>query len=118
MIERVQTWVATVLTREMPFKVLSLVFALMIWAWVQTHQIVSHRTRAQVQWSFPAELTWIDPVPKTLVVTIKGPQGLVRNVKKRALRYDVDLSESEQGPVSIDFAGRSFKGVPEGVSVV
>ena len=102
----------------MPFKVLSLAFAVMIWAWVQTQQIVSQRTRAQVLWSFPEELTWVDPVPKTLVVTIRGPQGLVRNVKKRTLRYDVDLSESEQGPVSIDFSGRSIKGIPEGVSVV
>tara|TARA_B100000575_G_scaffold51828_1_gene38563 strand:+ start:27 stop:998 length:972 start_codon:yes stop_codon:yes gene_type:complete len=116
--ERIQAKVRDLLTREMPFKVLSLVFAIMIWAWVQTQQIVSQRTRAQVLWSFPEEMTWIDPVPKTLVVTIRGPQGLVRNVKNRTLRYDVDLSESEQGLVSVDFAGRSIRGIPEGVSVV
>ena len=92
--ERIQAKVRDLLTREMPFKVLSLVFAIMIWAWVQTQQIVSQRTRAQVLWSFPEEMTWIDPVPKTLVVTIRGPQGLVRNVKNRTLRYDFDLSES------------------------
>ncbi len=118
MLERIQSRVRLVFARELPFKVLSLLFALMIWAWVQTQQIVAQRTRAQVQWTFPEQLTWVDPVPKTLVVTIRGPQGLVRNVKKRTLRYDVDLSEAEQGPVSIDFAGRSIKGVPEGVTVV
>ncbi|MEC9391003.1 MAG: CdaR family protein [Myxococcota bacterium] len=116
--ERMRNTLRGGLTREMPFKVLSLAFAIMIWAWVQTQQIVSQRTRAQVLWSFPDDLTWIDPVPKTLVVTIRGPQGLVRNVKKRTLRYDVDLSESEQGLTSVDFAGRSIRGIPEGVSVV
>ena len=106
------------LTNELPFKVLSLLFAVLLWSWVQTQQIVAQRTRAQVKWTFPNELTWVEPVPKTLVVTVRGPQGLVRNVKKRTLRYDVDLSEAEVGPINVDFSSRSLKGVPEGVSVV
>ena len=106
------------LTNELPFKVLSLVFAVLLWAWVQTQQIVAQRTRAQVKWTFPEQLTWVEPVPKTLVVTVRGPQGLVRNVKKRTLRYDVNLDDAEVGPINIDFSSRSLKGIPEGVEVV
>jgi len=116
--ERAQIWIKRSVTREVPFKVLSIVFALLIWAWVQTQQIVTQRTRAEVKWEVPESLTWVNPVPKSLVVTIKGPQGLVRNVKKRTLRYDLDLTDAERGPLSIDFSSRAFKGIPEGVEVV
>ena len=116
--ERLQGWVNRAFTQEVPFKVLSLLFALLIWAWVQTQQIVSQRTRAEVKWSIPEDHAWVDPVPKSLVVTIKGPQGLVRNVKKRTLRYDVDLSDAETGMTSVDFSDRALKGMPEGVEVV
>jgi len=116
--DRAKSWVRGVLTRELPFKALAMALALILWAWVQTQQIVPQRTRVQVKWEFPEHLTWVEPAPKTLVVTIKGPQGLVRNVKKRTLRYDVDLADAEQGPVSIDFSSRAIKGIPEGVSVV
>ncbi len=116
--DRFRGWINRALTQEVPFKVLSIVFALMIWAWVQTQQIVSQRTRAEVKWSIPEDHAWVDPVPKSLVVTIKGPQGLVRNVKKRTLRYDVDLADAETGMTSVDFSSRAFKGMPEGVEVV
>lgn len=117
-IDRIRPWVRQALTRDVLFKVLSLVFALLIWAWVQTQQIVAQRTRAEVLWSIPEDFTWVDPVPKSLVVTIKGPQGLVRNVKKRTLRYDVDLRDAELGSQGIDFSSRSLKGIPEGITVV
>ncbi|MGB0638632.1 MAG: hypothetical protein ACPGTU_04835, partial [Myxococcota bacterium] len=85
--EQFKTWLKGIFTRELPFKILSLVFALMIWAWVQTEQIVSQRTRALVNWTWPEDTTSVDSLPKTLVVTVKGPQGLVRTVKKRNLKY-------------------------------
>ena len=116
--ERLRGWLNRAFTQEVPFKVLSLLFALLIWAWVQTQQIVSQRTRADVKWSIPEDNAWVDPVPKSLVVTIRGPQGLVRNVKKRTLRYDVDLSEAETGMTSVNFSDRALKGMPEGVEVV
>ena len=116
--EQLQGWVNRLFTQEVPFKVLSMLFAILIWAWVQTQQIVSQRTRAEVKWSIPEDHAWVDSVPKSLVVTIKGPQGLVRNVKKRTLRYDVDLSDAETGMASVDFSERALKGMPEGVEVV
>ncbi len=90
----------------------------MIWAWVQTEQIVSQRTRANVNWTWSEDKTSVDSLPKTLVVTVKGPQGLVRTVKKRKLKYAVDLTDAEIGPLNIDFSSRTLKGIPEGVQVV
>ena len=116
--EQFKTWLKGIFTRELPFKILSLVFALMIWAWVQTEQIVSQRTRALVNWTWPEDTTSVDSLPKTLVVTVKGPQGLVRTVKKRNLKYEVDLTDAEIGPLNIDFSSRALRGIPEGVQVV
>jgi YbbR domain-containing protein len=116
--ERFKPWLKGIFTRELPFKILSLVFALMIWAWVQTERIVSQRTRALVNWTWPEETTSVDSLPKTLVVTVKGPQGLVRTVKKRNLKYEVDLTDAEIGPLNIDFSSRALRGIPEGVQVV
>jgi YbbR domain-containing protein len=100
------------------YKLLSLLFAVSIWAWVQTEQVVDKRFRARVFWSWPDTLVRVQEVPKTLVVTIQGPQGLVQMVQRRKLRYDVDLSEAELGTVSVDFSTRTLAGMPEGVSVV
>lgn len=105
-------------THNATFKVLSLVFAVSIWAWVQTEQVVDKRYRARVFWTWPDELVRVQEVPKTLVVTLQGPQGLVQTVQRRKLRYDVDLSDAELGTASVDFSARSITGVPEGVSVV
>ncbi len=105
-------------THNATFKVLSLLFAVSIWAWVQTEQVVDKRFRARVFWTWPDELVRVQEVPKTLVVTLKGPQGLVQTVQRRKLRYDVDLSDAELGTASVDFSTRTISGVPEGVSVV
>jgi YbbR domain-containing protein len=105
------------LSRNTTFKVLSLVFAIAIWAWVQTEQVVNKRFRARVSWTWPEDLVGVQEVPKTLVVTLTGPQGLVQTVKRRRLRYDVDLSEAELGQTAVDFSERTLSGLPEGVVV-
>ena len=99
-------------------KLLSLIFAVFIWAWVQTEQVIDKRARARVVYVWPEGLVRTQEVPKTLVVTLRGPQGLVRNLDSGHLRYKVDLAERELGHVSVDFSAKNLAGLPDGVTVV
>jgi hypothetical protein len=100
------------------YKTLAFVFAVFIWAWVQTEQVVDKRARARVIYVWPDGLIRVQDVPKTLVVTLRGPQGLVRNLEAGHLRYQVDLTEAKQGQTSVDFNAKTVGGLPDGVSVV
>jgi len=110
--------VGRLLTENLPYKVLSLVFAVAVWAWVQSDEVVEVRTRAQVHYDWPEGLVRARQVPKTLVVTVSGPQGVVRTIGSGQLSVDVDLSEAEQGNVPVDLTDLEIQGLPAGVEVV
>ena len=105
-------------SHNLMFKTLGFIFAVFIWAWVQTEQVVDTRSRAGVVYVWPDELVRVQDVPKTLVVTLRGPQGLVRNLEPGHLIYKVDLSDAELGQTSVDFSAKILSGLPDGVSVV
>ncbi len=106
------------LTEDIGFKLLSLLFAVVLWGWVQSGQVVDARTRAQVEYRWPDGLVGAREVPKTLVVTVSGPQGVVRRIQRGSLSVVADLSESEKGNVSVDFSQLEVGGLPQGVEVV
>lgn len=110
--------ITRMLSHNLMFKTLSLVLAVFLWAWVQTEQVVDKRSRARVIYIWPEGLVRVQEVPKTLVVTLRGPQGLVQNLESSHLRYHVDLTEADLGDVSVDFSERNLTGLPDGVSVV
>lgn len=110
--------VASLFSENLPFKVLSLVLAVSIWAWVQADEVVEARTRVQVNYSWPDGLVRTRQVPKTLVVTVSGPQGVVRAIDRSELVVDVDLTDAEQGTVPVDFTELELTGLPAGVEVV
>jgi len=109
---------ASLFSRNLLFKLLSLIFAVFIWAWVQTEQVVDERFRARVVYMWPNGLMRVQEVPKSLVVTLKGPQGLIKNIEDPLLSYHVDLSDEDIGPVSVDFSAKPLGGLPDGVKVV
>jgi YbbR domain-containing protein len=106
------------LTRDVGLKIISLIFAVSIWAWVQGKQVVEERTRARVSYSWPADLVPATVVPKTVVVTVRGPQGLLHQVDRSDLGIAIDLGESTKGPASVDFSDQPFSGLPAGLTVV
>lgn len=99
-------------------KIVSLAVAVAVWAWVQGSQEVEVRTRAVVSWELPEELVSVDPLRKSLVVTVRGSQGRARTVKRGAMSMEVDLTEAEAGPLSVDFNELRIDGVPNGLEVV
>lgn len=106
------------LTENLPWRILSLSLAVGMWAWVQSGEVVDARTRARVRYVWPEGLVRARQVPKTLVVTIRGPQGMVRQADREEIEVLVDLSEAEQGTVPVDFTALALRGLPAGVEVV
>lgn len=111
-------WLARLATENLGLKFVSLFLSVAIWAWLQSEQVVERRARARVQYNFPEELARVEEVPKSISVTVSGPQGRVRALEKRRLVMSVDLSNADEGPVAIDFREQSLTGLPDGLKVV
>lgn len=116
--ERLRRRAVRMATENIGLKLLSLCFAVSIWAWVQSERVVELRARVVVQYKDPVELVPVEELRKSLVVTLSGPQGLVRTVQRSVLTVPVDLSEAQEGPVSIDFTERTIMGLPPGLEVL
>ncbi len=104
-------------TENLFLKALSIILAVTIWAWVQSQQVVEKRARATVVYKWPDGLIRTQEVPKTLVLTVSGPQGLVRLLPGSDLHVPVDLSDERPGASSVDFTQQPITGLPAGVSV-
>ena len=105
-------------TRDLALKLLALLFAVGAWTWVQTERVVEQRVRVRVDYRWPEGLVQVEEPRTSLVATVRGPQGLVRRLDRTRLVLPVDLSDAQEGPVSIDFTERSIQGLPTGIAVV
>ena len=114
----VRSWLVRLATENLGLKLMSLCLSIATWAWLQSEQVVERRARARVQYNFPAELARVEEVPKSVSVTVSGPQGRVRALEKRRLILNVDLSNADEGPVQIDFREQALTGLPDGLRVV
>lgn len=117
-LRRVQKLLADLVTENLVLKLFALVTVVLLWAWVQSEEVVEARTRAKVAYTWPEGLVRARQVPKTLVVTVSGPQGVVRTIKRGTLEVQVDLADAGQGATSVDFTELELVGLPPGVEVV
>jgi hypothetical protein len=113
-----RAWIRAALTENLGYKLLSITLSLVIWAWLQSEQVIERRARATVDWQMPTGLTPVDEAPRVVFVTVSGPQGRVRALERRKLRYSIDLSEAEAGPVQVDLKDRPLAELPDGLEVV
>ncbi len=105
-------------TRNVGLKITSLVVATSVWAFVQSSQEVEVRTRAKVRWTLPDGLVSVEPLRKSLIVTVSGPQGRARTLERGDLQLEVEIDDAERGPLTLDFTEIEMLGVPPGLSVV
>lgn len=115
---KVQPWLRGALTRNIGFKLLSVIFAFAGWAWVQGEQVVEQKARIELDWTFPSHLTLVDEVPDSLSLTVSGSQVFVRNVRRADLRMRVDLTDASKGVQSVGFEDRNIENLPQNVHVV
>ncbi|MBL8617170.1 MAG: YbbR-like domain-containing protein [Deltaproteobacteria bacterium] len=115
---RVKSALRSAILDDLSLKVLSFSVAVGIWAWLQSGQVVEQRARVSVRYLWPDQLGRVGEVPDSLSVTLSGPQGRLRALRDAGLSVDVDLRQSKEGPVTVDFAEQDLLGLPEGVSVL
>lgn len=106
------------LTQNMAYKLVSLLFAALLWMWVQTEQRVEERVRANVVWLLPDGLALVEPPIDTVNLTVGGAQAFVRSLRQRELTVEVDLTKAHEGDVSVDLSQKQVSGLPPQVHVV
>jgi YbbR domain-containing protein len=117
-IRELRPWLRGALTRNLGFKVLSVVFAVGGWVWVQGERVVEQKARVRLDWAIPAELAVVDDLPDSISLTVSGSQVFVRNLRKADLSMQVDLSDASTGAQAVDFEERFIENLPQNVHVV
>lgn len=117
-LDRARDRARQMVTENSFIKALSLVLAVSLWAWLQTEQVIDRPSRAQVSYALPEGLTPVEALARTLVVTVRGPQGRVRSLDSRSLSLNIDLADAELGKASVDFSEHAIEGLPAGLEIV
>lgn len=99
------------------YKVVAFLFALTIWAWVQSEQVVDDRFRVPIRWKLPEGLTTAEVPLDSATLTLEGVQAYVRSVRQKELAVTVDLSSASEGAVNVDLAAVPVEGLPEQVRI-
>lgn len=107
-----------IFTANLAYKGLALAFALMMWVWVQSEQVVEDRARVRLDWRLPEGLALVEPPLETATVSVEGVRAFVRGVRQKDLSIVVDLSKAREGEVSLDLTERPVSGLPGQVRVV
>lgn len=105
-------------TDHLAYKAAAFAFALGIWAWVQSEQVVEERARVRIEWAFPEGLVPVEAPLETATLTLEGVQAWVRAVRQKDLSMRVDLTAAKAGEVNVDLAEFPVLGLPERVRVV
>lgn len=105
-------------TQNLGYKLASLVFALGIWVWVQNEQVITDRTRVQLEWQLPEGLVATEPLLEQVALTTEGVQALVRATRAQDLRITVDLRRAKIGDVTVELSDQVITGLPTGLRVV
>ncbi len=110
--------VRAILFDNWPYKAITLCFAVLTWAWVQSEQVVEERVRVRLEWTMPDGLVAVETRLETATVTVAGVQALMRNIGPGDLVMPIDLSGASEGDATIDLAERAIQGLPTELRVV
>lgn len=100
------------------YKLVAFLFAITIWAWVQSEQVVQERVRVPLRWTVAEGLVPAEAPLDSVTVTFEGVQAFVRTVRQKELGIGIDLSTASEGEVNVELGDRPIQGLPEHVRVV
>ena len=111
-------WAKGLFTRNLPMKSVSLVLALMLWAFVQQGQKVEQTLFAEVAYQWPEDLVVAKPPPSRVRMTLTGSRSRMRRIDRESMKVVVDMSAATEGDQTIDYSRGGIEGLPSGVQVV
>jgi len=112
------TWSRRPLANNPAAKILAFLLAFGVWFFVQGQQVMEVKTLVRVEYRWPDQLALSEPAPPQIRLSANGPRSLVRGLANRDIRVLVDMSGATAGVQSVEFQGRQFEGLPQGVEVV
>lgn len=115
----VRELVTRLFTTNPLFKALSVATAVVLWAWLQSEQIVEESAWVDVGYDLPDALVTAQNPARRLRVTVKGPQRYVKRVRRADLSIMVNLQDAVPGVQQVDFVDSDIQGLQlSGVDVV
>lgn len=99
------------------YKVVAFLFAVGIWALVQSEQVVEDRFRVPLHWALPDGLVTTEAPLESVTLTVQGVQTFVRSIRQKELGLTVDLGSASEGEVNVDLSALPVEGLPEQVRV-
>ncbi len=106
-------------TVNWPLKVLSLVFAVLLWLYVSVGQtqLEVPKTAVLELRNLPANLVRTSDVVSTIDLKLLGSAAQLRGIEKNSLGYELDMSQATPGRISFKVIDTRIKGLPSGVKV-
>ena len=100
-------------------KMIAFTASLTIWVWVQTKQVTEENVRSQISFLLPEELVLVNKPTRLVNITLTGPTGRMRVIKKLALQTKIDLRTQESaGKMTAVINIADIENLPEGFKVV
>ena len=106
------------LTRNWPYKLISVFIALFAWSWVQLEEVHEGQVRARVDWSLPTGLMSVEQLPTTVTLNLRGTGAAIRRARDTVVRLAVDVSTVGVGEHSVEFTSFPVSGLPNAVDVL
>ncbi|MCL4233811.1 MAG: hypothetical protein KJ042_04760 [Deltaproteobacteria bacterium] len=102
-----------------PLKVLSLVFAVLMWLYVSVGQtrLEVPKTAVLELRGLPANLVRTSDVVSAIDVKLQGSASQLRGIEQNSLGYELDMSQATPGRISFKVIDTRIKGLPSGVKV-
>lgn len=100
------------------YKLVALAFAVTLWVWVQSEQVVQERIRVKLDWRLPEGFVLVEAPLPVATVTVEGIQAAIRGVRHNELTLHLDLTTAREGEANLDLTDRPIEGLPAGVQVV
>lgn len=102
-------------TENLGYKLVSLLFAVFLWGWVQSEQVVVGSLPVQLRWALPEGMVPLEPLLAQASVEVEGLQAAVRSAQNRELVIEVDLEGARSGEATVELGERTIQGLPEQV---
>ena len=93
------------------FKLVSVAVAVVLWAWLQSDQVVQESAWVEVSYQLPDDLVMAQAATKRLRVTVQGPQRYVKKVRGADLALTIDMRDAAPGVQQVDFVDSEIVGI-------
>ncbi|MCP4915759.1 MAG: hypothetical protein GY913_02440 [Proteobacteria bacterium] len=116
----IRAFLGNFLRENSAWKVGTLLLAIIIWAWIQSEEVIEESAWVKVEYATPEGLVMAQLPTQRVRVTVSGTRSEIKALRKKqdSLQLDVDMQEFKAGVQTVDFVDAEIQGLPEKLEVV